>query len=38
MDFIVLMYVTAIESGRLTIEFVPKRWRQAVEEALSEEE
>ncbi len=34
-EFIVNMYVVAIESGRLTIDFVPKRYRQAVEEALS---
>ena len=32
---ILLMYVTAVESGRFTIDFVPSMYRQAVKDALN---
>lgn len=31
---ILLMYVTAVETGRFTIEYVPVLYRSAVKEAL----
>ena len=31
------MYILAVESGRLTIDFIPKMYRAAVAEALAKE-
>lgn len=33
-EFILNMYVTAVESGRFTINFVPTMYRQAVADIL----
>ena len=33
----VKFYVDRIKAGKLTLEQVPARWREAVEEALSQE-